>query len=140
MTKEEAQGIASMEVVKGNPNTGDGASDDIVKIRFVDRAKYVEMAAKRFMLLTEQIRLSGSVTVIDEHASDAELWQQIEAIYNTARARMGLRPEQLIVPTLEMQNVQRAPDESKPERAAKAPVGKGTEAKRNGTLPWWSIP
>ena len=133
MTLAEAQGIASMEVVKGKG----GAFDNIVEI-----PSWTPRSTSRWRRSTspptEQIRLRGSLTVIDEHATDAELWLQIEAIYNTARARMGLPPDQLIVPTLETLNVQRAPDESKPERAAKVRIAKQFE--KNAARPSWNIP
>jgi len=51
---EEAALIAGYEVVVKNARAGDGHTDEVLRVRLVDRARYVEMAAKHFALLTEK--------------------------------------------------------------------------------------
>lgn len=49
--------IAGFEITTGNVDKGDGKLDKIVKVRLIDRARYVEMAAKYHGLLIERVRL-----------------------------------------------------------------------------------
>lgn len=79
--------IASVKVLKINTKSGDGIIDTVYEVKFWDKTKALEMSAKHFSLLVEQIRLSGSLTYVNETASDDELLAQIEAILTKARAR-----------------------------------------------------
>ena len=63
LTESEAAMIAGVDVVKRNITAGDGQTDLVLKVRLVDRAKYVEMAAKHHGLLTEKIEHSGGLVV-----------------------------------------------------------------------------
>lgn len=53
LNSEEASLIAGFEVIVKNAQAGDGHTDIVHKIKVVDRARYVEMAAKHFKLLTD---------------------------------------------------------------------------------------
>lgn len=57
LTAEDASMVAGFEFVTGNLDKGDGKLDRIVKVRLVDRARYVEMAAKYHGLLIERVKL-----------------------------------------------------------------------------------
>lgn len=63
LSEAEAWAIAGFEVVIKNVTAGDGQQDTVAKIKLVDRAKYVDMAAKHFGLLIEKIEHSGAVVV-----------------------------------------------------------------------------
>lgn len=63
LSEREAAMIAGIDVVKRNVASGDGHTDTVLKVRLVDRAKYVEMAAKHHGLLTEKIEHSGGLVV-----------------------------------------------------------------------------
>lgn len=52
---EAASMVAGFEVLKRNLTAGDGKVDEVIKIKLVDRARYVEMAAKHHKLLTDVI-------------------------------------------------------------------------------------
>ena len=66
----------------------DGRLDVVHKIRLVDRSKYIEMAAKHFSLLVENLKVTGGLSSVDEHASDEELSRFARGILERARARM----------------------------------------------------
>jgi hypothetical protein len=51
--------IAGFEVVIKNVAGGDGHTDTVVKIKLTDRAKYVQMAAQHFALLTDVVRVEA---------------------------------------------------------------------------------
>lgn len=51
--------IAGFEITTGNVDKGDGKLDRIVKVRLIDRARYVEMAAKYHGLLVERVKIEG---------------------------------------------------------------------------------
>lgn len=59
LSEEEATMIASFEVVKRNLTTGDGETDRILKVKVIDRQKYVELAAKYHGLLKDVLHLEG---------------------------------------------------------------------------------
>jgi phage terminase small subunit len=63
LSERDAAMIAGVDVVKRNVTSGDGQTDTVLKVRLVDRAKYVEMAAKHHGLLTEKIEHSGGLLV-----------------------------------------------------------------------------
>ena len=72
-----------------NAEAGDGHVDRVLKVKLVDRARYVEMAAKHFQLLMENIKLAGSMTIVDETLSDEELLAWLESMTKRAQARSG---------------------------------------------------
>lgn len=53
--------IAGFEVVMKNATAGDGVIDRVLKVKLVDRSKYVEMAAKYHSLLVERVELTDTV-------------------------------------------------------------------------------
>lgn len=59
LTEEEAWCIAGAEVVVKNAEAGDGHTDKVLKLKFVDRGRYVELAAKHQGMLTERIEVVG---------------------------------------------------------------------------------
>lgn len=66
LTKEQSACIASLEVVKKNLTAGDGQMDTVVKLKVWDKTKSLEMLAKHFALLTEQVKHSGGITITHE--------------------------------------------------------------------------
>lgn len=59
LSEEEASCIAGFEVVKRNITAGDGKVDTVLKVKLIDRSKYVEMAAKHHRLLADVVELPG---------------------------------------------------------------------------------
>jgi len=59
LSEDEAAMLAGFEVVRKNLTSGDGHQDTVAKVKLTDRSRYVEMAAKHFKLLHEQIALEG---------------------------------------------------------------------------------
>ena len=49
--------IGGFEVVIRNATAGDRHTETVVKVRPTDRAKYVQMAAQHFALLTDVVRI-----------------------------------------------------------------------------------
>lgn len=62
LTDDEAACISSLEVIKKNAEAGDGKIDTVHKLKVWDKTRSLEMLAKHFALLTEQVRHSGEVT------------------------------------------------------------------------------
>lgn len=62
---DEASLIAGFEVIVKNAQAGDGHTDTVHKIKIVDRARYVEMAAKHFKLLTDVVKHEGQIDVFN---------------------------------------------------------------------------
>jgi phage terminase small subunit len=60
---EEASLIIGHEVIIKNAKAGDKHTDEVLRVRLVDRAKYVEMAAKHFALLTERVEHTGGLDI-----------------------------------------------------------------------------
>jgi hypothetical protein len=60
--------IAGFEVLKRNITAGDGHTDTVLKVRLVDRARYVEMAALHHGLLKQKIEVSGEVSFAEKIA------------------------------------------------------------------------
>lgn len=69
LSEDEAFAIAGFDVVRRNLDGGDGHSDTIVKIKLVDRGRYVELAAKHQGMLTEKLEVSGEVDLVQRLAS-----------------------------------------------------------------------
>ena len=63
LTEEEAWCIAGAEVIIKNAKAGDGITDTVLKLKFIDRRGYVELAAKHQGMLTEKVEHSGGVVV-----------------------------------------------------------------------------
>src|SRR3990167_7366823 len=63
LTEEEAWCIAGAEVIVKNAAAGDGHTDTVLKLKFIDRGRYVELAAKHQGMLTEKVENSGGVIV-----------------------------------------------------------------------------
>ena len=59
LTEEEAWCIAGAEVIIKNAAAGDGHTDKVLKLKFVDRGRYVELAAKHQGMLTERVEIIG---------------------------------------------------------------------------------
>ena len=70
LTRAQASQIAGYEIILKNAEAGDGHIDRVLKLKLVDRARYVEMMAKHFQLLIENIKLAGNMTIVDESLSD----------------------------------------------------------------------
>jgi hypothetical protein len=68
LTEEQAWCIAGAEVIVKNAAAGDGHTDRVLKLKFIDRGRYVELAAKHQGMLTEKVEISG-----DEHLIGALL-------------------------------------------------------------------
>lgn len=57
LTEEDAFMLAGFEIVRGNLDKGDGKFDDVLKVRLIDRSRYVEMAAKYHGMLVDRVKL-----------------------------------------------------------------------------------
>ena len=75
LTEEEAWCIAGVEVVIKNAKAGDGHTDEVLKLKFVDRARYVELAAKHQGMLTDKVEITGD-------------WDKLAARLAAARERV----------------------------------------------------
>jgi phage terminase small subunit len=64
LSAEEASLIAGYEVIVKNAKAGDGHTDEVLKVKLVDRSKYVELAAKHFRLLHDHKELTINVNVV----------------------------------------------------------------------------
>ena len=60
-TPEQGAAVSSMEVIIKNAEAGDGITDRIHKFRLWDKPRSLEMLAKHFALLTEQMQVKGEV-------------------------------------------------------------------------------
>ena len=65
LTEEEAWCIAGAEVIIKNAKAGDGITDTVLKLKFIDRGRYVELAAKHQGMLIEQREVNVTVNVVD---------------------------------------------------------------------------
>lgn len=63
--EEARRALASSEIVQRNLVSGDGALDTVLKTKFWDKAKALDMAAKHHALLTEKVEVSGQVDVVE---------------------------------------------------------------------------
>lgn len=64
LTEEEAWCIAGAEVIVKNAEAGDGHTDRVLKLKFVDRGRYVELAAKHQGMLTDKFEVTGGEALI----------------------------------------------------------------------------
>lgn len=60
---EVAASIASIEVVKRNVDSGDGKTDDVIKLKVWDKPKSLEMLFKHLGLLKDQVEHTGAIEV-----------------------------------------------------------------------------
>lgn len=63
LSREQASAIASLEIIKKNAEAGDGKTDVVHKVRVWDRVKSLEILAKYFGLLKDQVQHSGAIEV-----------------------------------------------------------------------------
>lgn len=80
LSEDEAFAIAGFEVIIKNAKAGDGVTDEIHKVKLVNRERFVEMAAKYHNLLKET--LDVNVT---------EVGNRLEAAREAARQRNAAR-------------------------------------------------
>lgn len=64
LTEAQAWCIAGAEVIVKNAQAGDGHTDTVLKLKFIDRSRYVDLAAKHQGMLTEKVEVSGSDDLI----------------------------------------------------------------------------
>jgi phage terminase small subunit len=65
-TPEQGAAVSSMEVIIKNAEAGDGITDRIHKFKLWDKPRSLEMLAKHFALLTEQMQVKGALRIIHE--------------------------------------------------------------------------
>lgn len=58
-----AAAVGSVEVVKRNVDSGDGKTDDVLKVRLWDKPKNLEMLFKHLGLLTERLEHTGGIEI-----------------------------------------------------------------------------
>lgn len=58
LSEEEAWCIAGVEVIIKNAEAGDGHTDRVLKLKFVDRGRYVELAARHKGMLNDKLDVS----------------------------------------------------------------------------------
>lgn len=61
LTPEQTSALAGIEVIVKNAKAGDGAVDEIHKIRLWDKTKALDSLAKHFGLLKESVNHSGEI-------------------------------------------------------------------------------
>lgn len=71
LTREQAACIASLEVIKKNAEAGDGHIDVVHKIRVWDKTRTLEMAMKHFALLTDVVKHTGELTLVEQRLQAA---------------------------------------------------------------------
>ena len=77
LSEEDAWCIAGAEVIIKNAEAGDGHTDRVLKLKFVDRGRYVELAARHQGMLADKL----DVTVQDS---------RLEARLHAGRERVRL--------------------------------------------------
>jgi phage terminase small subunit len=58
--------VVGLEVIKKNAAAGDGVIDTVHKVKVIDPVKPLEMLAKHFGLLIEEVRHSGGIAITHE--------------------------------------------------------------------------
>lgn len=81
LTEEQAWCIAGAEVIVKNAEAGDGHTDKVLKLKFVDRGRYVELAAKHQGMLVDKL----DVNITDVGA-------KLDAARLAARQRNSQKP------------------------------------------------
>jgi hypothetical protein len=103
LSAREAWCIASFDVVQRNLTSGDGQVDQVIKVRFVGREKYLEMAAKHLGLLTDRVDHTGEILI--RHEVDVAVELAVTA--EPAIAELDVvRPE---LPVIELPAAELAP-------------------------------
>ena len=65
LSDDEAAAIAQLDVALANLDPGDGKRDPVLKIRFVDKMRALELLAKHFGIAKEQIEVTGLKDLVD---------------------------------------------------------------------------
>jgi phage terminase small subunit len=65
-TEDMGRAVSSFDVVKRNITSGDGKTDDVLRVRLNDKVKALEMLAKHFGLLIDRVDHSGAVVFVHE--------------------------------------------------------------------------
>lgn len=91
-----AAAVQSIDVVKGNVTRGDGKGDTIVKIRFWDKMKGLEVIAKHLNLAPDRHEHSGpgGGPVQFAAVSDQDLIAKVDEMLAKARERLALPPSE----------------------------------------------
>lgn len=63
LTPEQGAALAGIEVIIKNAKAGDGVTDTIHKIKLWDKPRVLEMAAKHFGLLKENVQHTGEIRI-----------------------------------------------------------------------------
>lgn len=63
LSDDAAPMVAGMEIIIKNAAAGDGVTDRVHKVKIVDPVKPLELLAKHFGLLIEQVQVSGKLVV-----------------------------------------------------------------------------
>lgn len=63
LPRDVAAALAGVEVAKRNLTTGDRETDEVIKVRAVDKLKALEMLAKHQQLFVERVEHSGGMTI-----------------------------------------------------------------------------
>lgn len=66
MPPEARACIANIETRRVNLNSGDGQTDEVTRIRLIDKAKALEMLGKHLGLLTDKVEHSGTLVIRHE--------------------------------------------------------------------------
>ncbi len=69
LTPDVAMNIGGFDIVKRNLTSGDGLVDTVIKVKIRDQSRYVDLGAKYFGLLVEQIRVSGTIDLEERVAA-----------------------------------------------------------------------
>ena len=77
LTEEEAWCIAGAETIIKNAAAGDGHTDTVLKLKFVDRGRYVELAARHQGMLHDKV--------------DVQVTREVGARLEAARLRAAAR-------------------------------------------------
>ncbi len=72
LTPDVAMNIGGFDIVKRNLTSGDGKVDEVIKVKVRDQSRYVEMGAKYFGILKEQVHLTAGWSIAcSSHRGDA---------------------------------------------------------------------
>jgi hypothetical protein len=63
LTPEQGSALSSVEVIIKNAKAGDGATDEIHKIKLWDKTRSLDTLAKHFGLLKEDVQVTGDIVV-----------------------------------------------------------------------------
>lgn len=63
LTRAQAAAIQSIDILKTNTRSGDGATEQLIRYKLHDKNKALEMLAKHFALLTERIEHAGGMVL-----------------------------------------------------------------------------